>query len=69
MPRKIRKTKGIRLQEPKTTRTLISNVLRFAILSDYISGDNDIDISRKYEKDKRHRCTVEIFVCLGHRYT
>jgi len=53
MPRKIRKTKGIHLHEPKTTRTLIPDALRFAILSDHVSEDNNIDISRKHGKDKR----------------
>ena len=53
MPRKILKTKGVRLQELKIIQTLIPDVLRFAILSDYISGDSNIDISRKYRKDRR----------------
>ena len=53
MPRKIYKTKGIYLYKPKITRTLIPDILHFVILSDYISGDNDMDISRKYGKDRR----------------
>ena len=52
MPKKTRKTKGIHPYELQTTCTLISDELRFAILSDYISGDINITIEQKYYKNK-----------------
>jgi len=53
MPKKTRKTKGIHPCEPQTTRTLIPDELRFAILSDHMLGDTNIVIGRKHHKNRR----------------
>ena len=38
MPHKIRKTKGIKPHQPKTSCTLIPTEIRYAMLSDSMSG-------------------------------
>jgi hypothetical protein len=53
MPYKIRKTKGIKPRQPKTSRTLILTEIRYVMLSDYMSGMTDRDIRRKHDKDRR----------------
>ena len=53
MPHKIRKTKGIKPHQPKTSRTLIPTEIRYAMLSDSMSGMTDRDIGRKHDKDRQ----------------
>ena len=53
MPHKIFKSKGIHPHQPKTSRTLIPTEIRYAMLSDKVSGMSDLDIGRKHQKDRR----------------
>ena len=53
MPYKTYKSSGIHPQEPKTLRTLIPDETRYAMLSDYVSGDTYADIGRKHRQYKR----------------
>ena len=53
MVHKNRKTKGIKPHQPKTSRTLIPTEIRYAMLSDSMSGMTDRDIGRKHDKDRQ----------------
>jgi hypothetical protein len=53
MPHKIFKSKGIHPHQPKTLRMLIPTEIRYAMLSDKVSGMSDLDIGRKHQKDRR----------------
>ncbi len=52
MPHKIRKTKGIKPHQPKTSCTLIPTKIRYTMLSDSMSGITDRDTGQKHDKDR-----------------
>jgi hypothetical protein len=59
MPHKIFKSKGIHPHQPNTSHTLIPTEIRYAMLSDKVSGMSDLDIGRKHQKDcQQVLCTI-----------
>jgi hypothetical protein len=53
MPHKLKQTKGPHPKQPKTSRTLIPTEIRYAMLSDKVSGMSNCAIGRKHDKNPR----------------